>query len=262
MKHSRSSQIASRSYSPGKIGMMEILVGVAILVVVAVIAFTFMKSGRQKAHMAAATKKMEALGGAFEQYARDNNGLLPLEDAPGKDTWLKAKEAENAAVWYNALPKAMGEAAVGELTDNPRDFYKSSYCLYVPGAPYPKGDKKLKEPLFAIGMSSRLQRKSEDSEVKEQGTVASIMKPASTVIFLERGLPKEKKIWAGQKGFDGSPKANPANFAARHNQKGLLLFADGHVESRKPSEIISKSGLAPFPPDDVVWSRDPGEDPN
>ena len=249
------------TWRKGKITVMEILVGVAVVVVLGAIVFTFMKSAKAKRSLAAASQKMKALGDAFTQYHTDNGGLLPLEDAPGKDDWDGVIKEEAVEAWYNALPRIMGAAATADLVDTPETFYQTNYPLFIPGAGYPKTDKKLSRPYFAIGMNSRLQRKSEDG-TKTQGTYASILKPANTVIFLERGLPNDQKVSKLQGKFDGSPKANAKDFASRHNQRGIILFADGHTEYKTLSELIDKTGRIVTPQELIIWTPDPDQDPN
>jgi hypothetical protein len=110
-------------------------------------------------------------------------------------------------------------------------------------------------------MNSRLQRKSDDGVVA-QSRLAQVINPAKTVVFLERGLPNDKKSAPGQAGFNGSPKANARAFAARHNQKGCLVFADGHSEVRAASELLTKGGGIITPQTDIVWTLNPDSDPN
>ena len=97
--------------------------------------------------------------------------------------------------------------------------------------------------------------------------MASIQQPANTVIFLERGLPKDEQHSKAQRKFNGSPKANPRAFATRHNQKGVLLFVDGHTEVRRVPEVIKPSGEIITPDEQgpgvsIIWTRDPDDDPN
>ena len=82
------------------------------------------------------------------------------------------------------------------------------------------------------------------------------------MIFLERGMPGDKKTNPGQRGFDARPKANPRAFAARYNGKGLLVFADGHIEVFAVSDLISSAGNIKVPQTDVIWTNDPDDDPN
>ncbi len=261
------SRSSTRAVRPTGFTLMEILVSISIVMVLAGITLQVMKNGREKAHLVRATQKITDLGRSFIAYTGENGGLLPRENHSGTgDTWEAAGEPEAREVWYNALLWGMSRKSVGDIGEDsePRLFYEDAYPLYVPGAPYPKSEKKLKNPMFAIGMNSRLQRRENETGHKPQGTVASIQAPVNTVIFLERGMPKDKKLVSAQANFSASPKAGPKAFAARHNQKGLLLFADGHVEVKSPTDIITGSGKVKTLEEgsSVVWTRDPDDDPN
>lgn len=262
MNYPRTSNSGARRGRSG-FTVMELLVAIAIVVVLAAIAFTVMGSMRDNADLAKAQQKIKDLGSAFVGYTTDNGGKMPREDVSGKsDDWHTAALPEASETWYNALPESMGFKTVGQIgEDNPAEFYEDTYPLYVPGAPYPKSDKKLTQPYFAIGMNSRLQRR-DDTGQKEQGTLGSIIDPVRTVVFLERGMPGDKKVMQAQRGFDAGPKANPRAFAGRHNQKGILLFADGHTEVRQVSDLITTSGKIIYPQDRIIWTRDPDDDPN
>lgn len=247
---------------PRGLTLIEVLIVVAIVVALAAIGFSLMKSSRQKADQAAALQKMKSLGTAFATYTVDKNGLLPMEDAQGSDDWVNAAKPESQETWYNALPKLMGAQSVGEIgVADPNLLYKPSHPLFIPGAPYPGANKRQGNPAFAVGMNSRLQRKDE-SGLKKQGRLDQIMEPSKTVVLLERGLPGDKKTIAAQGGFDGSPKAGAKAFAARHNQKGCLIFADGHSELHAASDLITVGGAIVTPQRDIVWTLNPDDDPN
>jgi len=250
----------ARRTAPG-FTLVEMLVCIAIVAGLSVIAISIAKSSRQKAYLVSANEKLRSLGSALVGYTTDTNGLLPFEDSPGTDDWTTAADPANAAAWYNALPRQMGFKPVGELGNSPEMFYADSYPIFIQGAPYPDSEKKFGSPYFAVGMNSRLQRKGEDG-IKVQGKLAMIRNPARTVAFLERGMPDDEKVNKAQSGFDAGPKANPRAFAARHNQKGVLVFFDGHAETRAVSDLIGKGGLIVFPQTDIVWTMDPEEDPN
>ncbi|MCB1131178.1 MAG: prepilin-type N-terminal cleavage/methylation domain-containing protein [Verrucomicrobiae bacterium] len=241
--------------------LVETLITVAIVAVLAAIAIPVNKSIKARAHRNHAIGKLKTLGTALVSYTTDHNGRLPMEDAPGSDSWQAAADPENAEAWYNTLPELVGADALGKLANTPRRMYEDSYPLYLAGAPYPSSDKKLGQPYFAIAMNSRLQRKDEEG-LKKAGTLTSIQDPHRTVAFLERGMPGDKKTNPGQRGFDAGPKANARAFAARYNGKGLLIFIDGHVEMYSVSDLINPAGTIKFPQTDVVWTPDPDEDPN
>ena len=242
--------------------MIEILIVVAIVGALAAIGMSLFKSAKQKANQSAALQKMKSLGAAFATYTVDKNGNLPFEDSYGTDDWTNAARPENQDAWYNALPKLMGAQSVGELgLTNPAGMYLETYPLHIPGAPYPGRNNRLGKPVFAVAMNSRLQRKAEDG-VKKQGKYEQIQEPAKTVVLLERGMPNDKKTMPAQSGFDGTPKANAGAFAARHAQKGCLIFADGHAELRAASDLITSAGGIIVPQSSIVWTLNPDEDPN
>ncbi len=254
--------------------LLELLVAVAIVIVLAGISFQVFTNMVQSANLTRATQKIKDLGQAFVDYTSDHGGRLPLENADipdisaDQEDWTVAASEEAEEAWYNVLPERMGFRSVAQLGEEnaPQSFYASAYPTFLGGAPYFKSEKKLKRPYFAIGMNSRLQRRSLDG-YKDPGTLASIQQPVNTVIFLERGLPKDKEHSKAQRKFNGAPKANPRAFATRHNQKGVLLFVDGHTEVRRVPELIKASGEIIVPEDQspgtsVVWTRDPDDDPN
>lgn len=256
------SNFTSSVHRPG-FTRLEFLVGLIVTAAALAILYTWQGSWKANADGRIALAKMNALGKSLLAYSKDSAGMLPYEDAPGDDDWVNAGKAENKDVWYNALPRQMGAKGVADLVDDGTMelFYDEDYPLFIPGAPYPEEAKKLSRPRFAIAMNSRLQRKNE-AGVKLRGMLSDIEKPEKTVTFLESGLTNERRVMAGQAGFDGEPKANPRAFAARHNQKGYLLFADGHAEPRQAVELIEKSGRIVFPQSPVIWTADPEEDPN
>lgn len=248
--------------NPRGFTLIEMLIVISVVVALAAIGVSLYRSAKQKSHQASAMQKMKALGTTFATYTVDRNGLLPFEDSTGTDDWVNAAKPENQEAWYNALPKLMHAQSVGELgRSNPAAFYQEDYPLYIPGAPYPGPSKRLDVPTFAVAMNSRLQRKDEGG-IKKQGRYEHIQEPAKTVVFLERGMPNDKQTTSAQRGFDGSPKANPRAFAARHNQKGCLIFADGHAELHAASDLLTSAGAIIFPQTGIVWTMNPDEDPN
>lgn len=241
---------------------IEILVVLGIAIALGVVGMSMVKSSRAKTHQVAALAKMRELGSAFSTYTTEKSGLMPYESGVGGDDWERAAKPENQEVWYNALPKLMNAPSVGEIGTGKRElFYESDHPLQIPGARYPAKSARLETPAFAIGMNSQLRRKS-DGTTQMQGRLGQIQSPEKTVVFLERGMPKEKVSLSSAAEFDASPKADAHEFAARHNQKGVLVFADGHAEVRSASEIFNKNGDIITPQTRIVWTLKPDSDPN
>jgi len=240
---------------------MEILVVVAIILVLAAIALPVYSTVQQRANKGKAMNAMKQLASATASYMSQNDGELPREDAKGTDSWQAAADPANAKAWYNSLPKLMGQRSVGEYVNAPREFYTPANILYLPGAGYPATDKKLVQPLFAVAINSKLQRKDADKS-KSPVRYVQISNPVKTVLFLEQGLPSEKKSVATQSKYDGGPKGNARSFVARYGGTGALCFVDGHIDFVDPHEVLTETGKVPFPQEAYVWTKTPEEDPN
>jgi type II secretory pathway pseudopilin PulG len=250
---------------------MEILVVIAIIVVLAAIAFPIYGRIKSKANMGHATNIMKQLGSAIGNYAAQYNGEFPAEDAKGKDDWqiIASPEAEKA--WYNALPKIMNAKPVGDFARERREaaFYTKENVLFLPGAQYPEG-KKMGRPYFAIAINGKLQRKDKDGK-KPELRLNNIVNPNNTVIFLEQGLPGEPKAHEtiSKSSYDGAPKGNAKSFVARYTGKGLIAFVGGNVREVAGKEILNERGdilwnadQAATDPSAIVWTPDPKDDPN
>jgi len=241
---------------------MEMLVVVAILLVLAAIAVPVFMAVKSRADQTTALNTMRQLGGALATYIGQNDGTFPAEDSKGIDTWASAAKADNKNVWYNALPKILGYRGVGEYGSNPREFYTKKNILFLPGAGYPEADTKLTQPLFAIAINTKLERKDPTTKEKNPPKLSAITAPSKTVAFLEQGLPKEKKAMAQQPKYDGSCKGSAKSFVARYGGKGMLTFVDGHAEAVEGKDVLTETGGFYFPQIAIIWTKTAEEDPN
>jgi prepilin-type processing-associated H-X9-DG protein len=240
---------------------MELLVVVAIILILAAIAIPVMNSIQMRSNKAVALNNIKQLTATLMAFAGQNNGELPNEDAKGIDTWQTAADPQNAKTWYNALPKMMGQKTVGEFAATPREYYTRQNILFLPGAIYPEGDKKLVTPQFAIAINTKLSRK-DDQGNKNPARLVQIVNPARTVLFLEQGISGEECKLPQQPKYDGSCKGSAKSFAGRYNEQGHLGFADGHAESISARDVLTEAGKFPFPQTEIVWTRSPEDDPN
>ena len=244
--------------------LMEILVVVAIILVLAAIAFPVFATVQNRANKAIALNNMRQLGSAAGAYSSQNDGLLPAEDSKGTDTWATAALPDNSRAWYNALPVILGHKSVAQYASTPASFYSKENILFLPAAPYPETDKKLAAPLFAIAINTKLQRK--DASGEKSARLAQITNPARTVLFLEQGMKGEPKAMPQQPKYDGSPKGSAKSFVARYNGFGVLTFVDGHAELVEGKDVLEENGQFKWPlqPGDILWgkSTEDNENPN
>jgi prepilin-type N-terminal cleavage/methylation domain-containing protein len=264
-------KVSNRSSRSLGFTLMEILVVIAIIVVLAAIAFPIYGRIKSKANMGHATNIMRQLGSAVGAYAAQNNGELPAEDTKGKDDWQVIGQPEADKAWYNSLPKVMNAKPVGDFARERREaaFYTKENVLFLPGAQYPEG-KKMARPYFAIAINGRLQRKDKDGK-KAEVRMNNIVNPSNTVIFLEQGLPGEPKAHEtiSKNAYDGAPKGNAKSFVARYTGKGLIAFVGGNVREVAGKELLSDTGDILWSPEQattdqsaIVWTPDPKDDPN
>ena len=248
--------------------LMEILVVIAIILVLAAIAFPVFATVQSRANKAVAMNNMKQLGSASGAYTSQNDGLLPAEDSKGTDNWASAALPENAKAWYNALPVLLNHKSVAQYASNPQAYYSKENLLFLPGAKYPESEKKLVAPLFAIAINTKLQRKDKSKEgttEEKSARLSQITNPARTVLFLEQGLKNEDKAMKQQPKYDGSPKGSAKSFVARYNGLGALCFVDGHVDFVEGKDILTETGDFPYKdrqPGDIIWTKTPEEDPN
>ena len=242
------------------ITLMEILVGVAIVMVLLAIAYPIYVGMKTRAGKAVALERMKTLGGAIATYAGQNNGMLPKEDGPGNDDWATIASPQAKDVWYNAFPTAIGKAPAGSF--GPTTFYTDANILYLSGANYPD-KKKFNVPMFAIAFNTKLERK-DANDKKERLKLDQIADKSRTVVLLEQGLLNESRTLQIQTktDYDGSPKGSAKSFVGRYDKQGHLVFADGTVRLVKVADQLTETGDFPFPPTDVVWTANPAEDPN
>ncbi len=252
--------------------LMEILVVVAIITVLAAIAYPVITKMRMNGYKAQALARMGALGTAAKNYAAQNNGDLPAEDSVGQDDWETTRKPEADKAWYNALPRLMGNKGVGDFVKEGRTaaYYTDENVIFLPGAGYPEG-KKTTKPYFAIAINTKLQRKDKDG-VKATVKMTNIVEPVRTVMFLEQGMPGEATAHesiASKKDYDGSCKGSGKSFVARYSGKGIVAFADGHCQEFSGKELLTSTGALVWDANaaatsglQVVWTADPKEDPN
>jgi prepilin-type N-terminal cleavage/methylation domain-containing protein len=251
--------------------LMEILVVIAIIVVLAAIAFPIYGRIKGKANMGHATNVLRQLSSAIGNYAAQNNGELPPEDTPGKEDWQLISAPESDKAWYNSLPKLMNAKPVGDFAREHREaaFYTKENILFLPGAQYPEG-KKMARPYFAIAINGKIQKKDKDGK-KPELRLNNIVNPNNTVIFLEQGLPGEPKAHPtmSKSNYDGAPKGNAKSFVARYTGKGLIAFVGGNVREVAGKDLLEPNGqiiwspeAATTDPSTIIWTPDPKQDPN
>jgi len=262
MKFSRQSRPKVSGFT-----LMEILVVIAIITVLAAIAFPIVGRVRSNSYRADALSRMRSLAAATQKYAEMNDNALPAEDAAGKDNWDTSANPEAERAWYNSLPKLLQMKGLGDFVKEGRTaaFYSKEFVGFLPGAPYPES-KKLAKPYFALAINSKLQKKNTEGK-KPPVKYNNILVPERTALFLEHGMPGEPKAHetVSGKDYDGACKGTAKGFAARYSGKGIIAFADGHADLFFAKDLLTSTGDLVWEPTGsniVIWLPDPKDDPN
>ncbi len=249
--------------------LMEVLVGIAIIIILASIAYPIWMSSRQKANRAMALRKMEQLGTALARYTGDNNGLLPKEEADsGQGSWEAASRPDADDAWYNALPRLAGGKGTGDYfkEGNPAAFYAKDSLLALEGVKYPK--TQMRKPMYAFAYNTKLHRKDATTGQKPRININKVANPSRVVALIEQGLKNEKRPIEGMKSYDRDDcKASPRQFVTRWSDHGMLVFLDGHVEQVKAAQVLdSSAGIRikwnATDTSGIFWCPDVNEDPN
>jgi prepilin-type N-terminal cleavage/methylation domain-containing protein/prepilin-type processing-associated H-X9-DG protein len=248
---------------PAAFTLIELLVVIAILGILASLLLPVLGRAKRLAQQTVCKNHLRQWPMAQTMYAGENEDSIARESfEPNGVTlnlWAQVRHANADDVWYNALARQMG---IPEVLDYAPlsvrgDFYDRNRVFHCPATRFPKGAAADDVAYFSLVMNSKL-------ILPPYHTIklSEIQVSQDTVMFLDNRLPGEPMIDSKQ-AIDqlGQPSAYANRAAARHQGRVNLSFADGHVEPRRGSEIVT-NGLARFPQTPVIWTANPQRNPN
>ena len=242
--------------------LIELLVVIAIVGVLSALLFPALGRAKVKANAASCLNRLRQWNVALLLYTSDNEDYLPRESfLPGGTQWNFWAQVWNplaGSVWYNALPPLLGSSQCRAKDYAPSvvrpDFYRRHLFFHCPSAVFPPVDEVA---YFSFAMNSKLIL-FPATTVK----LTSVQIPSATVTFLDNRLPGERAAHPLQPTNDlGQPSAYASRFVVRHDQRGTLVFADGHCTWLRSDEVVA-DGFAILPQTKVIWTADPVMNPN
>ena len=193
-------------------------------------------------------------------YASENEDVLPREKANAStQKWIDVEKPSNSDVWYNALSKYIKIDPLCNYAASPQgraEYYSRRSIYHCPIARFPADREE--NAFMSLAVNSKL-------GVNATGYIphlSDIKIPVKTPLFLESGLPGEKKIRDTQGDYDGRPNVYAGRAVARHNGRVNIVMTDGHLTSNRGEEVTAPDGLAFFPQASIFWTPDPASNPN
>lgn len=193
--------------------VVELLIGISIAAIMIGIIIPALYTVRHKAQQIVCTNNMRQLFFAFEQYANDNNGLLPRSN--NSNTSKDGSQNCNAEVWFKAVDNYLISLQLPSKRD---EISPEERLLRV------KQDPIFKTiPLSEQGNTRTIKMNQNLVPASEcQRSIETIRNPTKTVLLFDGRIDS-----AGvADNFEGSY----GTVAQRHSKAANILFVDGHVE--------------------------------
>jgi len=246
--------------------LIELLVVIAVIAILAGILLPALARSKDAAYTTTCKNNLKQWTTGFFMYVDENEDRTPRESAtPGGvslEIWAQVRNKFNQDVWYNSLPGILGQRPASDYFFVRDDFYDTKRLMHCPKARFKKFAYLETWVFFSVAMNSKLINGSEITI-----PWASVKQPAHTVVFLDNRLDDEPEVHPAQDDFDlGQPSAYANRFSIRHRGSGNLAFGDGHVDNMRGRSVVETegghAGKAILPQADVVWTPDPGMNPN
>lgn len=193
--------------------ILELLIIVIVLALLVGIIMPVLNAAKQKAQQVGCTNNMKQLYFALEQYANDNNGLLPRPN--NSDTSKDGTKNCIAEVWFKAVDRYLTTLQLSSIRD---DIPTEERLLLVKQDPtFATVSFSKQDTTRTIKMNQNLVPSSEC-----QRSIEAIENPTKTVLLFD-GRINNNGVADNYEGSYGS-------IAQRHSKAANILFMDGHVE--------------------------------
>lgn len=198
---------------------IELLITIGIIAILAGIIIPTLSIARHKVQHVECVNNMRQLFMAFEQYANDNNGLMPRSN--NSDTSKDGTKNCSGEVWFKAVDNYLSALQLPGKRD---EISIEERLMFVKQDPVFKTvPVSERDATRTIKMNQNLVIASEC-----QRSIETIGNPTKTVLLFDGNIYNSSGNYstAVANKFEGSY----GSVAQRHLKAANILFADGHVE--------------------------------
>ncbi len=229
--------------------LIELLVVIAIIAILAAILFPVFARARENARRTSCQSNLKQIGLAWLQYSQDYDEKIMRNSVP---------DAGGTIYWWGRMESGVPNTRIGLL----QPYMKNTQVQACPSFP---SERSTNMGFTGYAYNNDFLAPSDYpppsyAEVPKPVGLSEISAPAETVVFADsarlRNYDSTTFATISPAVFEANtflskPSSNYPTFAARHNETGNVLWADGHVKAMKPMYRTGSVGFGAYSADEL-----------